>query len=196
MFENFIESLSADTQRQALLELCNNSGTRKTAHPEAVERLRELVQETAVSESIRKAIETIDSEYVTKLWRKIVERLNDDPEGAITAARNLVESVCKHILDGSDVSYEDKEDLPKLYSMTSGHLGLAPSQQTEQVFKKILGSCATVVQELATMRNKLGDAHGKGKRGVKPARRHAELAANLAGSVAVFLIATWEARRN
>jgi Abortive infection C-terminus len=155
-----------------------------------------LVQETAVSESIRKAIETIDSEYVTKLWRKIVERLNDDPEGAITAARNLVESVCKHILDGSDVSYEDKEDLPKLYSMTSGHLGLAPSQQTEQVFKKILGSCATVVQELATMRNKLGDAHGKGKRGVKPARRHAELAANLAVSVAVFLIATWEARRN
>ena len=33
------------------------------------------------------------------------------------------------------------------------------------------------------------------KRGAKPEPRHAELAVNLAGSMASFLIATWEATR-
>ena len=39
------------------------------------------------------------------------------------------------------------------------------------------------------------DAHGQGKRRVKPLPRHAELAVNMAGSVASLLAATFEARR-
>ncbi|MEE5131143.1 abortive infection family protein [Pseudomonas alliivorans] len=34
------------------------------------------------------------------------------------------------------------------------------------------------------------DSHGKGKAGVKAAPRHAELAVNLSGSMALFLLAT------
>lgn len=40
----------------------------------------------------------------------------------------------------------------------------------------------------------MSDARGKGKGGVKAAPRHAELAVNLAGSTALFLLATWEAK--
>jgi Abortive infection C-terminus len=39
------------------------------------------------------------------------------------------------------------------------------------------------------------DAHGKSKRPVKPLPRHAELALNMAGSMASFLLATFEAKR-
>jgi hypothetical protein len=45
------------------------------------------------------------------------------------------------------------------------------------------------------LRNRLGDAHGQGKRLVKPLPRHAELAVNMAGSVASFLLATFEAKK-
>lgn len=38
----------------------------------------------------------------------------DDPEGAITAARTLLETVCKHILDERGVDYEADADLPAL----------------------------------------------------------------------------------
>jgi hypothetical protein len=44
------------------------------------------------------------------------------------------------------------------------------------------------------MRNALGDAHGKGKSSVIPGAWHAELAVNLAGASAIFLIETWEER--
>ncbi|QUN41767.1 abortive infection family protein [Burkholderia cenocepacia] len=47
---------------------------------------------------------------------------------------------------------------------------------------------------LGAVRNRLGDSHGKGKVAAKPAPRHAELAVNLAGSVALFLLATLEFR--
>ena len=92
--------------------------------------------------------------------------------------------------------YSDKDDLPKLYGTAAKELNLAPSQHTEEVFRKILGGAHSVVDGLANLRNRLGDAHGQGKRPVKPAPRHAELAVNMAGSLASFLLATFEARQN
>ena len=119
-----------------------------------------------------------------------------DPEGAITAARTLIECVCKHILDDQGVTYEDSADLPKLYRLASETLNIAPSQHTEKVFKQILGGCAAVVDGLGSLRNRLGDAHGKGSRTTKPAPRHAQLAVNLAGSMTSFLVATWQVRKD
>jgi hypothetical protein len=45
------------------------------------------------------------------------------------------------------------------------------------------------------MRRQTNASHGKGKRPVKPAPRHAELAVNMAGSLASFLLATFEAKK-
>jgi len=136
----------------------------------------------------------IDSQFITETWRKARDRRHSDPDGAITAARSLLESVCKHILDEFGVEYPENADLPKLYGTAAKELNLAPSQHTEEVFKKILGGAHSVVDGLANLRNRLGDAHGQGKRPVKPAPRHAELAVNMAGSLASFLLATFEAK--
>ena len=84
--------------------------------------------------------------------------------------------------------------MPKLYSEVSRLMSLAPSQHTEEVFKRILGGCQTVVENLGGLRNKISDAHGGGRRRVKPSERHAALAVNLSGSMAMFLIETWNAR--
>jgi hypothetical protein len=137
----------------------------------------------------------VNSDHVQEAWRKALERRASDPEGAITAARTLLESVCKHILDDAGAAYDSKDDLPKLYRKASEQLNLAPSQHTEQLFKQILGGCQAIVEGLGALRNHLSDAHGKGKTGVRPAARHAELAVNLAGTVATFLIQTQEAHR-
>jgi len=143
---------------------------------------------------VSQKLERFDAAHVQAAWSKALDRRSSDPEGAITSSRTLIESVCKHILDGSGVSYDDGADLPKLYKLTAETLNLAPSQHTEQVFKQILGGCTAVVEGLGSLRNRLSDAHGKGKIGKKPASRHAELAVNLSGALATYLLATWEAR--
>ena len=60
---------------------------------------------------------------------------------------------------------------------------------------EMFGGAHSVVDGLANLRNRLGDAHGQGKRPGKPAPRHAELAVNMAGSMASFLLATFGAKK-
>jgi len=142
---------------------------------------------------VTEALTALDSDIVHKFWTSALERRLDDPDGAITAARTLLESVCKHILDDAGVKYKHP-NLPKLYKLTAETLQLAPDPKTETVFQSVLSGCTDVVEGIGSMRNKLGDAHGKGRSSVKPDARHAELAVNVAGAVASFLVQTWEAR--
>ncbi len=147
-------------------------------------------------ELISKVLVSFDAQGVHDAWQKALERRQTDPAGAITAARTLLETVCKHVIDDVAGTYGETDDLPKLYANAADHLNLAPSQHSETVFKSILGNCQSVVGNLAGLRNKLSDAHGQGKRHVKPQPRHAELAVNLAGTMATFLVSTLNARKN
>lgn len=151
-------------------------------------------KEAPSDSTISEALSSLGMEGVQDTWEKALRRRYDDPEGAITTSRTLLETVCKHILDEAQVSYS-KEDLPKLYGKTAEVLNLAPSQHTEQAFKSILGGCHTVIQNLGTLRNKIGDAHGHGQNPTRPSPRHAALAVNLAGSMSTFLLETWEAKK-
>ena len=148
-----------------------------------------------MDESVTETLIRLDSASVQAAWQKALERRYDDPEGAITSARTLLEAVCKHILDEDEILYEDKDDMPKLYRRVAKHLNLSPSQHTERLFRQILGGCHAIVEGLGSIRNKLGDAHAGGKKIVRPASRHAELAVNLAGAMAQFLVATREVRK-
>lgn len=148
-----------------------------------------------VDRAVTDVLERFDAEHVNAAWAKALERRATDPEGAITSARTLLEAVCKHLLDECGVTYDDKDDLPKLYRKTAELLNLAPSKHTEDVFRQILGGCTAVVEGLGTLRNRLSDAHGKGRAGSRPAARHAELAVNLSGALAMYLVATWEAKK-
>lgn len=147
------------------------------------------------AEPVAVVLKKLDEDHVATIWSKALSRKEADPEGAITIARSLLESVSKLILDDLEVPYKNNDKLPKLYKKVSDSLQLSPSQHTEDAFKRILGGCTSVVEGLGSLRNKLGDSHGPGKAPVKPAKRHAELAVNLAGSMAQYLVETWRVRR-
>ena len=149
---------------------------------------------TPADDSISDRLKQFDADGVHAIWAKTLERRIGDPEGAITSARTLLETVCKHVLDAQGVAYDSKADLPALYALTSKSLRLAPHQYAEDTFKKILGGVTAVVGELGSLRNRLGDAHGQGRQAVKPGERHAALAVNLAGSIAMFIVDTFNAR--
>lgn len=141
-----------------------------------------------------RALAAFSSEGVGLIWQKALERRERDAEGAITVARTLLESVCKHILDAEQATYDEGAELPRLYKQVAKRLSLAPSAHTEEVFRQILGGCTSVVEGLGAVRNKISDAHGRGAAGTRPSPRHAQLAVNLAGTMATFLVETWQAR--
>lgn len=144
---------------------------------------------------VQDALSIVSQAGVHSAWQTALDRRVADPDGAITSARTLLEAVCKHVLDDLGVPYDRAADLPKLYRQVSESLAIAPSQQTEPILKQVMGGATAVVEGIGAMRNRLGDAHGKGAGDADPDPSHAELAVNLAGAAATFIIQTWEKQR-
>lgn len=141
--------------------------------------------------NINEILNNFNEKTVSKAWSKALNRVADDPDGAITMARTILETVCKHILDDNQITYASDIQLSELYKETAKILNLAPEQHQESIFKQILGGCSGVVNGLGTLRNKLGDAHGLPKDAQIAKPRHSLLAVNLAGSMAGFLVSTY-----
>lgn len=150
----------------------------------------------SISNTSVKNVIVFDEAFINEQWQKAIERINTDPEAAITSARTLIESVLKFILDKQNIIYNDTIDLPDLYKEVAKTLNLAPEKHQEQIFKQILGGVSGVISGLGALRNKLGDAHGKKITNVKPSARHSEFAVNLAGSTAMFLYRTFKETKN
>jgi len=151
--------------------------------------------ESPHSATVGESLDVLSSEYVNLIWRKATRRVQDDPGGAITLSRTLLEAVLKHVSDELGIDYGDSPSLNQLYKPVSDALNLSPEQHDEEIFKKILGSLAGVANGLGRLRNNLSDAHGKGKRSYSPDRRHAELAVNVAGSMCMFIVRTHQANK-
>ena len=148
----------------------------------------------AADATITDAFDVYDAPAVQAFWAKALDRRTTDPDGAVTAASTLLEEVCKHIIEDSGEVWEANWSVPKLYAEASKVLKLAPSQHQEAIFKTILGNCQSIVQSIGSLRNKGGDAHAGGRSRVPFKPRHAALTVNLAGSMALFLVETWQAR--
>lgn len=125
---------------------------------------------------------------------RITASVDADPADAITASRSLVETVCKTVLEELGDEVVEREELPALYKRTALALRIDPTQY-EVVYRQILQGLISAVQGLAELRNKLGDAHGRGRVAQRPSPRHARMAAGAAATVATFLMETLHERR-
>lgn len=121
-----------------------------------------------------------------------------DPAAAIASSKELLESLCKIILDRAGKTYTRNDDLPALYKQVSTLLAIRAesvpqSAKGSQSAAMILRTLTTTVQGLAELRNEFGLGHGRS--GVSPAlARHARLALNSAVTVTEFLLDTWQQR--
>jgi hypothetical protein len=129
-----------------------------------------------------------DVAHVVEIWEKARTRRDKDPDGAVTAARTLIETTIKHILDECGASYSPKADLPELYKLVAENLDLDAGKAVSGELRKVLGACSNVVSGIGALRSMIGDAHGKRKGEALAESRHARLAIDLAGPMAVFLL--------
>ena len=159
-----------------------------------IPRLQSDAESPSDSE-IETVLSTLDSEHVREAWSKASGRRKNDPDGAITAAKTLIEPVCKHILSVANVRYPPNSDLTKLYRLVSKELELSPDQRVDKNMKRVLGNCQAVVGGIAFLRNNLGDAHSREPGAAKPTEADAELAVNVAGAMATFLVRSWHESR-
>ena len=130
--------------------------------------------------------ELLIEEQIQKCKAKIEA---EDYSGAITNARSLIEAVCVKIEAELDPNAKGNDgDLVKIFNRVRKLLNLDPSRQDiSDSLKQVLSGLSNIINGLATMRNKMSDAHGVT---YKPSRHHAKLAVNSAKTLADFLFDT------
>ena len=136
-------------------------------------------------------INDFSSVELNDCWKKMLNRVANDPSGAITMARTTTETVLKHLADKLGETY-DNDTLTSLYKKIANKMNLSPDQHNEPLFKKILGGCNSIADGLGNIRNAYGDAHGQGAKQIRPAVRHARLAVNSAATLCLFLLETYD----
>ena len=132
---------------------------------------------------------------------RALPNLDSDPEDAVTAACSLIEAVCRSILIELKLPLPAKKDIDGLIRAVQEPLGLSPGRsglpsEVEADIRQTLSGLTSVAKGIGALRTHAGDAHGreKGFRRIDP--RIARLALNAAGSLALFLIETWERQQH
>jgi hypothetical protein len=151
-----------------------------------------LIDTDASLEDIDELSDSAIAEQLVKCRDKISA---EDYTGAITNARCLVETVCTELemrFSPAPVSYDG--DMVKLFNRVRKLLNLDPSRQDiSDALKQVLSGLSNIVNGLATIRNKMSDAHVTTYR---PNRHHAKLAVNAAQTLVDFLIETANYQRS
>ncbi len=128
---------------------------------------------------------------------RAIVNADSDPEDAVTAASSLIEAVCRSILIELGLPLPPRRDIDGVLKAVQEPLGLSPGRrdlesEIENDVRQILGGLTSVGKGIGALRTHGGDAHGREKGYRRIDERIARLAINAAGTLALFLIETWE----
>lgn len=146
------------------------------------------------------SLDNISFDYIKEQISKCENKIREqDYEGAITNARNLIESISLYIIEYlSNEEYTYDGNLMKLYKKVSNILNLNPSNHSDENLKQILSGLISQINGISGLRNNYSDAHGgsPSQKKYKIDDRHAVLAVNSAKTISEFLYNTYEKQRN
>ena len=145
-------------------------------------------QPTPLDESLADLFERVPGHSIREKWDKALHRRITDPSGAITAARALLESTLKWIIEQRGGKPTDSNKV--LFSKAIDALGL---EVKGKPIEKTIEGLSSIIWGIGDMRNKHGDAHGTASDAIPPTKYEAGLCVNLAGAVALYLLEEFEA---
>lgn len=93
---------------------------------------------------------------------RLGDTVESDPRLAVSTAKALIESTAKCVLSARGVPYTKSDDVTQLVARSQQALGLAAKGASgeDQSLRRVLGSLATLAQNVTEIRNKVGVDHG------------------------------------
>ncbi|MCL2369622.1 MAG: abortive infection family protein [Firmicutes bacterium] len=143
----------------------------------------------------------IDSHYLSQQIDIMIAMQKENPTEAIGKAKELVETICKAILDEKNIEYKKADDLSELMGKVVTVLELTPDHISDEkplskTIKQVLGNLRAISSGLAELRNPYGGGHGKSLDYKGLEERHAKLAVGSATILASFLWDSHVDRKN
>lgn len=147
------------------------------------------------TQTLGELIRDLDVAAVNTEFERALINATVSPREAVSAACNILESICKVIIDKDGLPPPTSLDLSGVFGVVRKHLGLDPASLEDNDLKAILSGLIAIAKGIGALRTHASSAHGGGPRSYALQPRHARLAIHSAHTLASFLLETWSARR-
>lgn len=152
-------------------------------------------QVAAPSRTLQQIIQGRDLKAIDEEFDRAVRNVESNPREAVSAASNILESVCKAYIADESLELPKKQDIKGLWSVVRKDLGFDPSTFEDRDIQEILSGLISVVAGIGALRTHASSAHGAGRVSYKLAPRHARLAIHSSHTVVAFIIEAWDVKR-
>lgn len=141
----------------------------------------------SLSELIRKK----DYQAINFEFNRALENIESNPREAVSAACNILESVCKTYIEDEKLGLLKNQGLKGVWKIVRDNLGLSPENIEDRDLQEILTGIFAAMSGIGSLRTHGSTAHGAGKRIYRLKPRHARLAVHSAHTLALFILETW-----
>jgi hypothetical protein len=149
----------------------------------------------APTRSLEEFIRERNVKALSEEFERASSKAEKEPREAVSAAANILESICKHYIEEQGLPMPAKQVLGDLWSTVRKDLGFDPSQVADDDLRGVLSGLIQVVQGLAAFRTHASSAHGAGPKSYRLAPRHSRLAVHAAHTVALFILESWDRKK-
>lgn len=145
----------------------------------------------APSRTLEEFIKDRDLVSIDLEFNRALSNVQSNPREAVSAASNILESLCKVYIVEEGLEPPAKQDLKPVWTLVRKHLGFDPSTVEDQDLQQILSGLISITEGIGALRTHASSAHGAGKKSYKLEPRHARLAIHSAHTVALFILESW-----
>lgn len=147
---------------------------------------------TAVSKTLDALIKELNVSALDLEFNRALENVNKNPREAISAASNILETICKIYIDEKNLEKPAKQDLKSIWSVVRKDIGFDPKLVEDVDLQTILTGLFALIEGIGALRTHASSAHRAGKKSYRLEPRHSRLAVHSAHTAAVFILETWE----
>jgi hypothetical protein len=148
----------------------------------------------APSRTLEQYIRENDLQSIDLEFNRALSNVENDPREAVSAASNILESICKIYIEEEHLDPPAKLDLRPVWTIVRKHLKFDPSLVEDQDLQQILSGLISIVDGISALRTHASSAHGAGKKAYRVEPRHARLSVHAAHTVALFILESWKRR--
>jgi len=128
-------------------------------------------------------------------FTRALSNVDSSPREGVSAASNILESVCKVYISDRELEMPSRQDLKPVWTVVRKDLGFDPRAVEDQDLQVILTGLLALVDGIGALRTHASSAHGAGKKQYKLEARHARLAIHAAHTVTLFILESWQRKR-
>lgn len=150
---------------------------------------------SAASKTLDDLIKEFDAPAIEHEFNRALANVDQSPREAVSAASNILESICKVYIAERGIEMPSKQDLKPVWNVVRKDLGFDPGVVEDQDLQTILSGLLAIVDGIGALRTHASSAHGAGKTQYKLEPRHARLAIHAAHTVALFILESWKKKR-